>query len=60
MKQLFTRDSKKNKEKQMAREESLRARYVEYKGRDSFDSNIKKKEVNGVSSVSFIDIFSPK
>ncbi|KAJ8963202.1 hypothetical protein NQ318_018668 [Aromia moschata] len=55
VKSLFTRDSKKKKEKQqaaMVREESLRARYVEYKGRDTVDAKYKKKEANEVQTVS--------
>lgn len=58
MKSLFTRDSKKKKEKlqqqqhqNMVREESLRARYVEYKGRDN-EPKYKKKEMNDENSVS--------
>ncbi|CAH0551686.1 unnamed protein product [Brassicogethes aeneus] len=53
MKQLFTRDSKKKKEKQppaMVREESLRARYVEYKGRD-VEPKYKKKDMSENYSV---------
>ncbi|XP_049817951.1 uncharacterized protein LOC109609226 isoform X3 [Aethina tumida] len=56
MKSLFTRDSKKKKEKlqqqqhqNMVREESLRARYVEYKGRDN-EPKYKKKEMNDENS----------
>ncbi|KAJ8924285.1 hypothetical protein NQ315_007077, partial [Exocentrus adspersus] len=51
VKSLFTRDSKKKKEKAqpgMVREESLRARYIEYKGRDTVDSKSKKKEIKEV------------
>lgn len=44
----------------MVREESLRARYVEYKGRDTVDSKLKKKEVKEVQTVShFIYSFIP-
>ncbi|XP_018563253.1 uncharacterized protein LOC108904981 isoform X2 [Anoplophora glabripennis] len=53
VKSLFTRDSKKKKEKQqpgMVPEESLRARYVEYKGRDTVDSKLKKKQVKDVQA----------
>ncbi|KAJ8969749.1 hypothetical protein NQ317_000562 [Molorchus minor] len=48
VKSLFTRDSKKKKEKQadMVREESLRARYVEYKGKDTTDNRYQKNGIN--------------
>ncbi|CAH1163539.1 unnamed protein product [Phaedon cochleariae] len=47
VKSLFTRDSKKKKEKQqpgMVREEILRARYVEYKAREPVEEKYRRKD----------------
>ncbi|XP_074042526.1 uncharacterized protein isoform X3 [Leptinotarsa decemlineata] len=46
MKSLFTRDSKKKKQQQaeMVNEETLRERYVEYKGREPVEPRFKKRE----------------
>lgn len=55
MKSLFTRDSKKKKEKQkpdMVREESLRARYTEYRGREIVEPRYKKKNLDDLQMVS--------
>lgn len=55
MKSLFTRDSKKKKEKpkpDMVREESLRARYTEYRGREIVEPKYKKKDVDDLQMVS--------
>ncbi|CAG9855838.1 unnamed protein product [Phyllotreta striolata] len=51
VKSLFTRDSKKKKEKNLAnhgmvREESLRARYVEYKGREPVEHKYKNGDID--------------
>lgn len=54
VKSLFTRDSKKKKEKQkpdMICEENLRARYTEYKGRGIVEPK-SKKDVNDFHTVS--------
>lgn len=56
MKSLFTRDPKKKKEKQkpdMVREESLRARYTEYRGKEVVEPKYKKKDVDDIQTVSF-------
>lgn len=54
MKQFFSRDSKKGSSKKgMVKEETLRARYTEYKGsRENLDAPIYKKQVNDLHTVS--------
>nr|CAH7716753.1 unnamed protein product [Callosobruchus chinensis] len=57
VKSLFTR----KKDKQLpglVSQDSLRARYVEYKGRESVEPKYKKKEVNDVHLVSHLWIIS--
>lgn len=55
MKQFFSRDSKKASKKGMVREETLRARYTEYKGsRENLDAPVYRKSVNDLHTVSFV------
>lgn len=55
MKQFFSRDSKKVSKKGIAKEETLRARYTEYKGsRENLDAPVYKKHVNDLHTVSNI------
>ncbi|XP_071054414.1 zinc finger CCCH domain-containing protein 13 [Onthophagus taurus] len=51
VKQLFSRDTKKKKEKEknMVSEENLRSRYTEYRGsREELEPKIKRKEMNEI------------
>ncbi|KAG5888837.1 hypothetical protein JTB14_025232 [Gonioctena quinquepunctata] len=49
VKSLFTRDSKKKKQQpEMVREETLRSRYVEYKGRQPVEQKLKKKDAKNL------------
>lgn len=51
VKQLFTRDSKKKKEKAgMVREDSLRARYSEYKGGPLMEGKYLRKSTNDLTN----------
>ncbi|XP_072391778.1 uncharacterized protein blo isoform X5 [Diabrotica undecimpunctata] len=60
VKSLFSRDTKKKKEKvAMVREESLRARYVEYKGRNPVEPKFKKQEVNSQTTYDRRRLSSP-
>ncbi|XP_050510243.1 uncharacterized protein LOC114328375 isoform X3 [Diabrotica virgifera virgifera] len=60
VKSLFSRDTKKKKEKvAMVREESLRARYVEYKGRSPVEPKFKKQEVNSQTNYDRRRLSSP-
>lgn len=54
MKQFFSRDSsKKANKKSMVKEETLRARYTEYKGsRENLDAPFYKKHANDLHTVS--------
>lgn len=53
MKQLFTGKKKKEKERNMVREETLRSRYTEYRGnREEIEPKSKRIEANELNSVS--------
>lgn len=55
VKSLFTRDSKKKKDRQkteMVHEENLRSRYTESKGREVMEPKYKKKDMDNIHTVS--------